>query len=109
MTWNDVAENWAAFSAAITQRWPFIDETALQRIGGDYSLFVAELAKPDGGSIEAAQEQIDIWLRSGIPADIISAQYGENDVAAPMGSPETDAEILLNDESLLGETRIAKR
>lgn len=109
MHWNDVARNWATFSAPILQRWPYIEEDALTKIDGDYSLFVAELAKIDGGSVEAAQEQIDIWLASGIPADVLMDELAKRSPLATQPHHLQNEDVAAKTDLAFGDEPIPRK
>ena len=78
MKWQDVERNWPSFFAAIEERWPDVEEDDLIDIDGNRDRFVAYVAELSGTSIADANDQVEAWLMTAMPADVRMDDFRDN-------------------------------
>lgn len=107
MTWNDIAQNWTAFSPALLQRWPQIDEARLLTIDGRRDLLISEIAEQHGLPASEAEAQLAEWQNGAIPADVVTSEHHDDASIAASAQEMADGETALDDDRQFGDDRIA--
>ncbi|PTX55986.1 hypothetical protein C8N43_0635 [Litoreibacter ponti] len=109
MTWNDIAQNWTAFSPALLQRWPEIEEERLMTIDGRRDLLVAEIAKQSDADTAEAERQLAQWLDGEVPADVITSEHHDNASITASANELPPGETPLDDDRQFGDDDLAAR
>lgn len=109
MTWNDVAQNWTAFSPALLQRWPNIDEARLLTIDGRRDLMVAEVQARHDTTQADAEAQIDAWLNGAMPADVMASEHNDDAAITASANELPAGETPLDDDRQFGDDGLEAR
>ena len=109
MKWSQVEANWSAFIEPITQRWPEADPDALADIDGDRKETLRHIAETSGMSLAEAQEELNDWLDSGVPLDVLMDESNDNDQIVASGRFIPAGEDVYDDDSAFGDDHIPDR
>jgi uncharacterized protein YjbJ (UPF0337 family) len=64
MNWDRVEGNWTEFKGKVQQKWGKLTDDDLDVIEGKQKELVGRLQQRYGVAKEAAEREIDIWLKS---------------------------------------------
>ena len=109
MQWKQVAANWTAFIEPINQRWPETDEARLEDIDGDRRELIVHIAEATEQSVAEAQEELNLWLESGVPLDVLMDESNDNEQIVASGNFIPAGEDVYADDAAFGDDDIPDR
>lgn len=103
MKWHHVEENWPAFYEAIQEKWPDVDESDLDDIGGDQRAFVKYLVEVTGQESAEIKEELREWLTGEIPSDVVMDPIHDNHSIALSSKYVGEGEDEYDDDARFGQ------
>lgn len=104
MRWHHVQENWTAFFDTIADRWPEVDEAAIEAVDGDQRAFILYIAGLCGQEPGEARDDVLEWLKGELPSDVVMDPHHDDHSIRlsgkflPEGEEESDDDARYGDD-----------
>ena len=68
MNWDQISGKWSQIKGGIRQKWGRLTDDELKVIAGSKDKLIGRIQERYGIAKEAAQRQLDDWLKTAVPA-----------------------------------------